>query len=526
MASIFKPMIRKTLLPAALLFLPFLAPAQAPAKPEVLLPDFTTGSRIAAGYSEQEVLRHLKVLASDSMEGRETGQRGQKMAAAYIESQFKHLGLKPLFVNGTDSSYRQVFPIFRTRVASAELSSNGKSYMAGRDFMPLPPVADSLVGKNMAFVFIAPNSPIKGVEGAAVLILDTMATHTEGRRSFQPMAKPYYDAGARLVLIATPFKGYTRQVVERGWPRIKHGAMLLERPVAQTKSTKGLAIVSMQMAGELMGTDSSTLAAIVEAKGGPSTQKALSKLTKPTRTMDVDIRSGRDELATENVGAFLPGRVKPDEVVVMTAHYDHLGIMDGKVYNGADDDGSGTSNVLEMARLFSEAAVKGTRPYRSVAFLLFTGEEKGLLGSEYYSQHPAFPMAQTGADLNTDMIGRVDEKHATTGAYTYLIGADKISRNLNDLVMETNRQCCNLEVNLEYNDEHHPDQFYYRSDHYNFAKKGVPVAFFFTGVHEDYHQPTDDVEKILLPRMSAIGRFIFLTAWGVAQRPAMLERVK
>jgi Zn-dependent M28 family amino/carboxypeptidase len=315
-------------------------------------------------------------------------------------------------------------------------------------------------------------------------------------------------------------------VAAKGWNRYRNGSMSLEMPPQGVKTSKGLAMLSMQMAGTILNSDSATLAAIAAAKGGASTKKQVSKLEKPDRLVDVSFISGKDELSTENIGAMLPGKAKPQEVVVMTAHYDHLGIMNGQVYNGADDDGSGTSNVLEMARLFAEAAREGHTPTRSVAFLLFTGEEKGLLGSEYYSRNPAFPMEKTSADLNTDMIGRIDDKQPAGEVYTYMIGSDKISKSLDKLVKETNRQCCNIKLDYTYNDENHPQQYYYRSDHYNFAKKGVPVAFFFTGEHPDYHEPIDDIDKILLPRVTAIGRYIFLTAWGIAQRPTILERVK
>jgi Zn-dependent M28 family amino/carboxypeptidase len=232
------------------------------------------------------------------------------------------------------------------------------------------------------------------------------------------------------------------------------------------------------------------------------------------------------KVETENVGGYLPGKSNPGQAVVLSAHYDHLGIVDGNIYNGADDDGTGTAAGLVMAKAFTMAAEQGRVPARSIVFLFFTGEEKGLLGSEYYTANPAFAMDSTTADLNTDMIGRQDPTYAERNKrdYLYLIGADKISAELNREVKAANQACCGLMLDEKYSDEADPNRFYYRSDHYNFAEKGVPIAFFFSGVHADYHQPTDDVEKILWPDYALRARFIYTVADKLAMREKMLVR--
>jgi hypothetical protein len=234
-------------------------------------------------------------------------------------------------------------------------------------------------------------------------------------------------------------------------------------------------------------------------------------------TSDAELPSGYEKRKTMNVVGFLEGKSKKDEVVVITAHYDHLGIdKDGKIHNGADDDGSGTSAVLELAEAFLMAKAAGHGPERSILFMLVAGEEKGLLGSKYFTDiSPAIPLDQLVCNLNIDMIGRKDDHHKDD-EYIYIIGADKISYELHEINEAINHKYLNFELDYTYNDEKDPNRFYYRSDHYNFAKNGIPVIFYFTGVHEDYHKPEDDIEKIIFPKYFKITQHIFRTAWEVA----------
>jgi Zn-dependent M28 family amino/carboxypeptidase len=188
------------------------------------------------------------------------------------------------------------------------------------------------------------------------------------------------------------------------------------------------------------------------------------------------------------------------------------------IYNGADDDGSGTVSVLAMARAFAQAKKDGHGPRRSILFLANVGEEKGLLGSQYYTDHPIFPLANTVTDLNIDMVGRVDSLHQGKGDYLYLVGADRLSIQLNTLSEATNQQYNPLALDYKYNDPNDPEHLYYRSDHYNFAKHRVPVIFYTSGLHADYHQPTDDVDKIDFAAMARRDQLIFHTAWALANR--------
>ena len=235
------------------------------------------------------------------------------------------------------------------------------------------------------------------------------------------------------------------------------------------------------------------------------------------QTIDSSFFEGRFP-SSENVIALIKGSELPEEYVVITSHYDHVGMKDGEIYNGADDDGSGTVAIMEIAEAFQKAVEEGYAPKRSVVFLHVTAEEKGLLGSKYYSEHPIYPLENTVANLNIDMIGRIDEAHQDEPNYIYLIGSDRLSTDLHEISEAANAQFTNLNLDYTYNDENDPNRFYYRSDHYNFAKFDIPIIFYFNGVHEDYHQPTDTPDKIEYELLEKRAKLVFFTAWEIANR--------
>lgn len=221
---------------------------------------------------------------------------------------------------------------------------------------------------------------------------------------------------------------------------------------------------------------------------------------------------------SENILAYIEGSEKPNEVIVISAHYDHVGKnKEGVIFPGADDDGSGTVAVMELAEAFQIAKKAGNGPKRSILFLHVTGEEHGLLGSSYYAKNPVLPLANTMVDLNIDMIGRDDPENRGKD-YVYVIGSEMLSSELKVINEEANKKTVNLELNYKYDDPKDPMRLYYRSDHYNFAKHGIPVAFYFDGIHEDYHKPTDTPDKIDYDLLEKRTKLIFATAWELANR--------
>lgn len=219
----------------------------------------------------------------------------------------------------------------------------------------------------------------------------------------------------------------------------------------------------------------------------------------------------------ENIIGFIEGSDLKNEIVVITAHYDHLGIKDSLIYNGADDNGSGTVAIMEIAEAFMLAKKDGKGPRRSILIMPVSAEEKGLLGSKYYTENPIYPLENTIVNLNVDMIGRIDDYHDNPN-YIYLIGSDRLSTDLHDISEAVNDKYINLELDYKYNDEDDPNRYYYRSDHYNFAKNNIPVIFYFNGVHADYHKPSDTIDKIHFLKVEKISRYIFLTAWELANK--------
>jgi Zn-dependent M28 family amino/carboxypeptidase len=239
----------------------------------------------------------------------------------------------------------------------------------------------------------------------------------------------------------------------------------------------------------------------------------------------LELEKDMQHLESSNVIGMLEGTDKKDEAVIITAHYDHLGKKDTTVYYGADDDGSGTVSVLEIAEAYKLAAEAGMRPRRTVIFMTVSGEEKGLWGSDFYSDNPAFSLDKTSADINIDMIGRIEkDRKADSLNYIYVVGDNRISSDLRPISESLNNKYLKFQFDYKFNDPNDPERIFYRSDHYNFAKKGVPAIFYFSGLHEDYHQPTDTPDKIRYELLSRRAQMIFYTTWEIANRDDMLKR--
>ena len=257
-------------------------------------------------------------------------------------------------------------------------------------------------------------------------------------------------------------------------------------------------------------------------KSGIPFPKGATSYYQPVPAAFLNAKRDENLPDSENIWAFIEGSEKPEEIVVVSAHYDHVGVKNGEIHNGADDDGSGTVALVEIAKAFEKAKKEGHGPKRSILILHVTGEEHGLHGSRFYSENPLFPLANTVADVNIDMIGRHDELHPNDSNYIYLIGSDYLSTDLYNICEETNKANTQLVLDYKYNDRKDPNRFYYRSDHYNFAKNGVPSVFLFSGIHEDYHKPGDDVDKIEFDVLTKRTQLAFAIAWEIANRDKRL----
>ena len=238
----------------------------------------------------------------------------------------------------------------------------------------------------------------------------------------------------------------------------------------------------------------------------------------------MELKISGNIVQTENVVAVIEGSEKPNEYIVISSHLDHEGEKNGVIYNGADDNASGTIGVLKIAEAFQNAVLSGYRPKRSIVFLHLTGEEKGLLGSKYYTDNPLYPLENTMVNLNIDMIGRIDPKHVNNEErYIYLIGTNLLSSELHEISESTNKNTTKLYLDYKYNYIDQSECIYYRSDHFHFVKNNIPAIFYFNGVHEDYHKPTDTADKIEYELLKDRIKLVFYTAWELANRNKSIE---
>ena len=501
----------------------------------VLPPDAAT---LAATITGEELYRHLVILASDEYQGRETGTPGQEKAADYIAAYFQELGLPAI---GEQDSYFQQIHFRRGRWASVELSVAGADAEAARhlrDFYAYPatnPGGVTLNKDEMLFLGYGIDDPAysdygnRKVDGRVLLIYAGEPFDVDGRSRITGTEEASaWSADWRRKVITAQEKGAAAVFIIDDQFRDNLGQArrdILNNSLQMVRDENPIAIpnlfLSSTLARLLMGDRADKVIAARDrsrAKGN----------TRPVRLKTpLNLRMTKEETSLQgtNVLGYIEGADPDlrDELVVLTAHYDHLGMRGDAIYYGADDNASGTSTLLEVCEAFAAARKEGAGPRRSVLVMLVSGEEKGLLGSEYYVSNPVFPLEQTVANINVDMVGRVDEKHQDNPNYIYVIGADRLSTELHEINERMNATYTQLELDYTYNREDDPNRYYYRSDHYNFASNGIPAVFYFNGTHDDYHRTSDTVDKINFEKMEKIGRLVFHTAWELANRD---ERIK
>ncbi|WP_458626045.1 M28 family peptidase [Winogradskyella sp. PC D3.3] len=477
-------------------------------------------TQYASTITSEELETMLYKYASDEFEGRNTGEKGQKMAVEYLKQKYITMDI-PTPLGGDD--YFQEVPLEKQKVAEANVTINGKSYKSFEDQIVLA-VSKNLNIKLDTIVYVgygiddANYSDYKDIDVKGKFVLakagepkdregnfitsgTTDATKwTNGRQSISSKREAALNHGAQGLLFMDNdlFSRYASFYQNRAESGVT-GRLSLK------SNEEGL---TMLMINDNLG----------KALNPTIAEDATPKDIKVD--INLEIKNNSESITSENVVAYIKGSEKPDEIVVISAHLDHEGIKNGEIYNGADDDGSGTVAVLEIAQAFKMAEKAGHGPKRSILFLHVTGEEKGLLGSRHYTDNdPIFPLEDTVADLNIDMIGRVDPKRETgTRNYIYLIGSDKLSTELHNISEDVNTKYINMELDYTFNDDNDPNRFYYRSDHYNFAKNNIPVIFYFNGTHDDYHRPSDTPDKIEYDLLETRARLVFYTAWEVANR--------
>ncbi|MBU2997302.1 M28 family peptidase [Cellulophaga baltica] len=471
----------------------------------------------AETITEAELKEHLYIYASDEFEGRETGEPGQKKAVEYLAEQYKKLGIPAAQSNG---AYLQKVPLEISKVPTGLIVINGKTFKNGENLLTFSAATGDYTEIIYAGFGIEEDNYSDyadiDVAGKIILVKTGEPKNTDGT---------YVLSGSSE---KSKWSNLSESISKRFELAERKGAKGIlyydtnnfsrykSRFDYMKKNDSGRMSIKDNSEADLLTffIQKDVATTILPSIETDNTAKVISTPIK------LAIESSNDQIDSENVVAILKGSEKPEEYVIISSHLDHIGVTkDGQINNGADDDGSGTVALLEIAEAFKKAKDAGKGPKRSIVFLHVTGEEKGLLGSKYYTDYdPIFPLDKTVADLNIDMIGRIDPKRDGERNYIYLIGSDKLSTDLHNISEEANEKYMNIELDYTYNDENDPNRFYYRSDHYNFVKNNIPIIFYFNGTHADYHAPGDTPDKINYDLLENRTRLVFYTGWEVANR--------
>src|SRR5260221_9408712 len=515
----------------------------------------TTTARGVDTISAAQLKNYLSFIASDEMEGRDTPSRGLDTTAKFIAMNLERWGFKPA---GDDGTFMQHIVLRRDILDGAHSSAeiNGQKFNYGEDFLPNA-VGGTLTGP---LVYVGHGWVVKSknidaykgvdVKDKVIVIFGeglpqglTRADIPAGKMGEDWSSPALYaqQHGAKGVLAIADYGMLLRWDQQRqrlGGPAPRPQ---VEKFMTQTGPTVPLIWISPRMAtallqgerysaGALMAYGSGIAPTSVTVPNGPPVTITLPLEFNASKNVTFTVAARSEKALTQNIVAVWEGGdpVLKSEYVAVGAHYDHIGICApgtaDPICNGADDDGSGTTALLGMAEAISHAK---QRPKRSVLFVWHCGEEKGLWGSQYFTDYPTIPLDRIVTQLNIDMIGRSKKEGDTNPSNAelsgpneiYVIGSKMMSTELGELSERVNKSYLNLQYDLRYDDPADPNRFFFRSDHFNYARKGIPIIFFFDGVHEDYHRPGDEPQKIDYEKMEKVAGTIYMTQWEVASLP-------
>ncbi len=485
--------------------------------PQPIFDVFSIGEQIKSNVIKE----HIKVLASDELEGREVGEPGEEKAAQYMSDYFKKIGIPPY----KDSTYYQEFNLIKRSFKDINMELSGYAYNFKKDFFSFPMFAPKII-KSDEVVFLGYGIDTKkyndyqqSVEGKVLVILQGEPKDEQGnyiisggkegspKRSWKEKLKTAKEKNAKAVLFISENFEKDYNIYKH---RIEHESLNLLIKEDQIP----FFYINKIVAQKILGKNKINK----HKKKISKTKKTINKTIK--KEIFIATKNNEKIITGKNVLGYIEGS-DPDlkeELIVITAHYDHIGIIDGKIHNGADDNASGTAGLLEIAAAFQLAKKMGLDFKRSILCMPVSAEEKGLLGSYYYAEKPEFPLEKTITNLNMDMVGRPDKHHPGNENYIYLIGSDKLSTDLHNISEKANSKYVQMELDYTYNEPNDPNRFYYRSDHYNFAKNNIPSIFYFSGLHEDYHKHTDTMEKLSYKKIESLTKLIFYTAWELSNK--------
>lgn len=492
------------------------------------------------GVTAKQLKEYLTFIASDELEGRDTPSRGLDIAAMYIAQHLASWGIKPA---GGDGTYFQKVPLSLEKVVARDtrLELGGQSYEYGKDFLTSITPA-SINNAQVVFAgygWVIKSKNINAFQGIDVKDKIVVVVNSLPKGiTFQDLKGPvggdwmspafYAQTNGAKAVINFPTFGNLINWESSRWNQSDKGSVSFgsQPPLIKIPTITA----SPRLLSALFFGEKATATALFNKTQTLEDHTAFD--LKPEKKVSATVVAKTEAIHTQNVVGILEGSdpVFKNEYVAIGAHYDHVGMNpfapgQDKIWNGADDDGSGTVSVLNIAEAFAKGAQK---PKRSILFIWHAGEEKGLWGSEYFTNNPTVPIGSIITGLNIDMIGRYqapgEENHPQNKRLpkpheVFTIGSKMMSTELGELSDSVNKSFLNLNFNLTYDGPDHPDQFFYRSDHFNYAKKGIPIIFYMDGDHADYHQVSDSVEKINFEQMEKVARTIMATGWTLANAP-------
>ena len=479
--------------------------------------------------TRDNLLAHLQVLASDSLEGREFGTFGINRAADYIVSRLHKAGVKPMGGRGT---YFQPVTVNTWKWKELSFRTATEKMTAGLDY---------------AVRFFDNKNKL-------ALTADHMMYIGYGINDLKYNDYAFAQGWNEVLLMldGEPKKGNNYLISGTDQPSAWSKSLDKKMALAVAKNAKAILLIqdaayfkkeiitgqqksfsidtSARYPIPVIRINKNSLGKIFAPEELKKLQQYLEfsrmgKISSNYVSGKIDFRSSveNEVMHGRNVIAWIEGadQRKKYEWLILSGHYDHLGITNGEVNNGADDNGTGTAALIEIAAALQRLRNEGRKLDRSILIVFFTAEEKGLLGSKFFAENPVIPLRMVKANINIDMIGRSDDLHEPGENYIYSIGADKINPILDEAVQIANDASVHYKLDYTYNDEAHPSKLYYRSDHYSFASKGIPSVFLFGGFHEDYHMPTDDIEKIDLQKVQDVARMVYFALIQLAGYPVI-----
>ena len=468
---------------------------------------------------KDSIMQHLIILASDEYEGRGTFEAGNIKAMEYLMRQYLVHHLQMLGNVREKRHYAQPFVLKKGNFSECFFIANEKRYESINDFLPCNIFEQGGEAHDLVFAglgradsaynyFTKTNITGKWV---AILLENTPKDAHKASSSIQAKARLAKQNGAKGVFFIQRDADTYRLNKET---LVMHESKYEIREIVETQLSFPIFTFKQKTIAEIFKIKNKVFGKFLDSV---ATQKNT-KIQPLATNIKIFTTTNKEQHKAVNIIGCIEGTDLRSEAIIVSAHFDHLGKKEGTIYNGANDNASGTSTLLEMLRILDKMRREGYKPRRTIIFAAFTAEEYGLWGSKFYTQYPLFPLENTKFNVNIDMVGVYKWKNKKKRIDIAVVEDENpIFRAQQKKLVESYQ--LNLDIDYSYSDKNHSMNLFYRSDHYNFAKKGIPIAFFNNMNDRDYHQPTDDIKNIEPDAMQEVAKLILATIWTEANKP-------